>query len=190
MKLKPGKKAISLATALTLLLGVITAPGGEYSVSAASSTSITDKQDKIKDLENRNKEIDNEMSQIDGDITENEELQDLAFEKLNNAKEQVDNYNNLLYYKEQDIDTKQAEINNLDIQIEAKEKDIEKYKRSGGGKRKKSRRIRRYAPRAVHNRKQRYVLCSRGILGYIRFAGKNRNDAQYHGSEQQAYERA
>ncbi len=128
MKLKPGKKAVSLAAALTLLFGVITAPSGEYSVSAASSTSITDKQDKIKDLENRNKEIDNEMSQIDGDITENEELQDLALEKLNNAKEQVDNYNNLLYYKEQDIDTKQAEINNLDIQIEAKEKDIEKKK--------------------------------------------------------------
>lgn len=128
MKLKLVKKSVSFVIALSLIFGSVMTSGGEYSVRAATSTSITDKQDKIKDLEERNKAIDSEMSKIDGDITENEELQDLAYEKLNNAKEQVDNYNNLLYYKEQDIDTKQAEINNLDIQIEAKEEEIENKK--------------------------------------------------------------
>ena len=163
MKLKLVKKSISFVIALSLVFGSIVIPG-EYSIKAESSSSITDKQDKIKDLEERNKQIDNEMAKIDGDISENEELQDLAYEKLNNAKEQVDSYNNLLYYKEQDIDTKQAEINNLDIQIEAKEQDIENKKNDIAAleaeNEKKSRRIRRTAPRYVYNRKLRYFFYS------------------------------
>lgn len=131
MNLRIGKRfknAVSFAVALSVILcaAVIMPPNEEQSVRAATSNSITDKQDKIKDLEERNKQIDSEMASIDGNISDNEKLQDLAFEKLANAKDQVDNYNNLLYYKEQDIDAKQADINALDIQIEAKKQDIAK----------------------------------------------------------------
>lgn len=131
MKLLFSKKirnAISFAVSLAVVLGtaVIVPSVGEQSVRAANSTSITDKQDKIKDLQERNEQIDSEMASIEGDISDNEQLQNLAFEKLTNAKEQVDNYNNLLYYKEQDIEAKQADINALDIQITAKEQEIEK----------------------------------------------------------------
>lgn len=134
MNLRFGKRTkniIAFAVSLAVVLGTSAAmpQSGEQSVLAASSTSITDKQDKIKDLQARNDQIDSEMASIDGNISDNEQLQDLAFEKLTNAKEQVDNYNNLLYYKEQDIESKQADINALDIQIEAKEQEIEKKKK-------------------------------------------------------------
>lgn len=134
MKLRFGKKAKNItafAVSLAVVLGtsVTTPQCGEQSVHAATSTSITDKQDKIKNLQERNQQIDNEMASIDGNISDNEQLQDLAFEKLTNAKAQVDNYNNLLYYKEQDIESKQADINALDIQIEAKEQEIEKKRK-------------------------------------------------------------
>ena len=133
MNLRIGKKlknTISFAVSLAVVLGVAVSlpPNGEQSV-RAESASISDKKDKIKDLQERNQQIDNEMAAIDGNIADNEKLQDLAFEKLTNAKAQVDNYNNLLYYKEQDIELKQADINALDIQIEAKEQEIEKKKK-------------------------------------------------------------
>ncbi|MBD5105218.1 MAG: peptidoglycan DD-metalloendopeptidase family protein [Ruminococcaceae bacterium] len=125
------KKAKSIVLTLTLLCGMtmIIPPCGEQNVRAATSTSITDKQDKIKELQNRNNQIDNEIASIDDNISDNEHLQDLAFEKLNNAKDELDTYNNLLYDMEQDIDAKQADINALDIQIAAKEEDIRQKKK-------------------------------------------------------------
>lgn len=127
---KKVKSVVSFSVALALLCGmtVIMPPCGEQSVSAATSTSITDKQDKIKQLQDRNNQIDSEIASIDGNISDNEYLQDLAYEKLNNAKDQLDNYNNLLYYMEQDIESKQADINALDIQIGAKEEEIKQKK--------------------------------------------------------------
>lgn len=125
------KKAKSIVLALAVLCGaaVIMTPCGEQNVSAATSTSITDKQDKIKELQNRNNQIDNEIASIDDNISDNEHLQDLAWERLNNAKDQLDTYNHLLYDMEQDIDAKQADINALDIQIAAKEEDIKQQKK-------------------------------------------------------------
>lgn len=108
---------------------MIIPPCGEQNVRAVTSTSITDKQDKIKELQNRNNQIDNEIASIDDNISDNEHLQDLAWEKLNNAKEELDTYNHLLYDMEQDIDAKQADINALDIQIAAKEEDIKQQKK-------------------------------------------------------------
>lgn len=125
------KKAKSIVLTLAVLCGatVIMTPCGEQNVSAVTSTSITDKQDKIKELQNRNNQIDNEIASIDGNISDNEHLQDLAWEKLNNAKDELDTYNHLLYDMEQDIDAKQADINALDIQIAAKEEDIKQQKK-------------------------------------------------------------
>lgn len=125
------KKAKSIVLTLAVLCGtaVIMTPCGEQNVSAVTSTSITDKQDKIKELQNRNDQIDNEIASIDDNISDNEHLQDLAWEKLNNAKDELDTYNHLLYDMEQDIDAKQADINALDIQIAAKEEDIKQQKK-------------------------------------------------------------
>lgn len=121
------KRGISVAAAFAMALGIAAAPAYRLEVSASSS--ITEKQDKIKELEERNKEIDSQISNISGEISENKELQALWLEKLNVAKDQVDNYNNLLYLKEQDISAKQADITALDLQITAKEQDIDQKQR-------------------------------------------------------------
>lgn len=117
------KRGVSIAIALAMALGIAAAPSKQLEVSASSS--ITEKQDKIKELEDRNKEIDKQISNIDGEISESQELQALWLEKINVAKDQVDNYNHLLYLKEQDISAKQADITALDLQITAKEQEIE-----------------------------------------------------------------
>lgn len=122
------RKAVSVFLFLALSVTAAAKPMGDLNVSA-NSASINDKQDKIKELEERNQQIDNEISKIDADITENEHLQDLYWEKLVTAKDQVDNYNNLIYYKEQDITLKQADIDAMDLQIEAKEEDIKNNER-------------------------------------------------------------
>lgn len=122
MNTKVIKRAVSAAVAAALAVGIAAAPVGRFNVSASSS--ITEKQDKIKELEERNKEIDSQIANISGEISENKELQALWMDKINLAKDQVDNYNHLLYLKEQDISAKQADINALNLQISAKEEDI------------------------------------------------------------------
>lgn len=117
------KRCVSIAAALAMALGIAAAPSDRLEVSASSS--ITEKQDKIKELEDRNKEIEKQITSIDGEISESQELQALWLEKINVAKDQVDNYNNLLYLMEQDISAKQADITALDLQITAKEQEIE-----------------------------------------------------------------
>lgn len=121
------RRGISIAAAFAMALGIAAAPSYHMEVSASSS--ITEKQDKIKELEERNKEIDSQIANISGEISENKELQALYLEKINVAKDQVDNYNNLLYLKEQDISAKQADITALELQIAAKEQDIEQKQR-------------------------------------------------------------
>ena len=113
----------SSAVAMAAVCGIITVPC-DLPVSATSS-SIAEKQDKIKDLEAANKQLEQQIASLDADISENEKLQDLWVTKLKNTKEQLDNYNNLLYLQEQSISAKQADITSLDLQISAKEKDID-----------------------------------------------------------------
>ena len=113
----------SFAVAMAAVCGIITVPC-DLPVSATSS-SIAEKQDKIKDLEAANKQLEQQIASLDADISENEKLQDLWVTKLKNTKEQLDNYNNLLYLQEQSISAKQADITSLDLQISAKEKDID-----------------------------------------------------------------
>lgn len=117
------KRGVSIAAAFAMALAIAASPSKQLEVSASSS--ITEKQDKIKELEDRNKEIENQISNIDGEISESKELQALWLEKINVAKDQVDNYAHLLYLKEQDISAKQADITALDLQITAKEQEIE-----------------------------------------------------------------
>ena len=121
------KRGVSIAAALAMALGIAAAPSEHFEVSASSS--ITEKQDKIKELEERNKKIEQQIANISGEISENKELQALWLEKINLAKDQVDNYANLLYLKEQDISAKQADITALDLQITAKEQEIEQKQR-------------------------------------------------------------
>ncbi len=131
MKFKTKKiigKITSFAIALALTCGIMTVPGGDLTVSATSA-SIADKQDKIKDLQAQNKDIDNQLASIDADISDSEKKQQLWLQKLNNTKEQLDNYNNLLYLLEQDISLKQVEIDDLNLRIIAKEEEIEAKKK-------------------------------------------------------------
>ena len=118
-------KALSAFLGAALSLSAFTLiPDTRINISAESD-SISDKQDKIKDLENRNDQIDSAIAAIDSDISESEEKQDLYWQKLQVAQEQLDSYNHLLYYMEQDISVKQANIDALDLQIAGKETAIE-----------------------------------------------------------------
>lgn len=118
------KKITAATVGAALCLSVfMTADFSFYSVGATSS-SIEDKKNKIDQLEEKNKQLENSIANIKDDISQSEEKQNLYLEKLNVAKEQVDNYNNLLYDMEQDIASKQANIDALDLQIAAKEEEI------------------------------------------------------------------
>ena len=125
MKYKNVKKirtAAGFAVIFAVCCGIIASPDVNYSVGASS---VSDLEDKIADLEERNKEIDSEIAGLDSDIAENEALQDLYWEKLLSQKDTVDSYNNLVYYKNEEIAAKQAEIDQKDLQISAKEEEIE-----------------------------------------------------------------
>ena len=120
--LKKIRTAASFAVIVALCCGIIASPDVKYSVGASS---VSDLEDKIANLEERNKEIDSEIAGIDSDIAENEALQDLYWEKLLSQKDTVDSYNNLIYYKNEEIAAKQTEIDQKDLQISAKEEEIE-----------------------------------------------------------------
>lgn len=122
-------KVTSIIAAVSLVFGVMTVPGGDLPVSATSS-SISEKQDKIKDLQAKNDQIDKDIKSLDKDIAKSEEAQALWLQKLNNTKEQLDYYNNLLYDMETDISAKQADIGALKLEIAAKEKEISDKKKA------------------------------------------------------------
>ena len=116
-------RAISAAVGAALCLSFFIIPGRGFNVNATSS-SIEQKKDKIKELEERNKQIENSIASMENDIDQNKKKQELYLEKLNTVQAQLDNYNNLLYYMEEDIAAKQANIEALDLQISAKEDEI------------------------------------------------------------------
>ena len=116
-------RAISAAVGAALCLSFFIIPGRGFNVNATSS-SIEQKKDKIKELEERNKQIENSIASMENDIDQSEKKQELYLEKLNTVQAQLDNYNNLLYYMEEDIAAKQANIEALDLHISAKEDEI------------------------------------------------------------------
>ena len=125
MKYKNVKKirtAASFAVIFAICCGIIASPDINYDVKAESS--ISDLEDKKQELLDRNKQIDNEIASIDSSIAENEHLQELYWQKLQTQKETVDAYNNLIYYKNEEIAAKELEIEIKNQQISAKEDEI------------------------------------------------------------------
>lgn len=124
MKYKNVKKlrgAAGFAVIFAICCGIIISPEANYEVKA---TSISDLENKKNELLERNEQIDSEISSIGSSIAENEQLQDLYWDKLQIQKETVDTYNNLIYYKNEEIAAKEAEIEIKDQQISAKEEEI------------------------------------------------------------------
>ena len=125
MKYKNVKKirtAASFAVIFAVCCGIIASPEINYDVKAESS--ISDLENKKQELLDRNKQIDNEIASIDSSIAENEQLQELYWQKLQTQKDTVDTYNNLIYYKNEEIAAKELEIEIKNQQISAKEDEI------------------------------------------------------------------
>lgn len=112
-------KAVSVISACGLIICC-----GTFSADRLHADSVSDLQATIQQLQERNKDLEAQISALGDDIRESEKLQQLYFEKLTVAREQLDAVNNLLYYKEQEIDEKQREIDELDRQIASKEREI------------------------------------------------------------------
>ena len=125
MKLRNIKKirtAAAFAVICAICCGIIASPDVNYSVKAESS--VTDLESKKQELLDRNDQIDKEIASLDSNIAQSEKMQDLYWDKLQTQKETVDTYNNLIYYKNEEISEKQEEIEKKDQQITAKEEDI------------------------------------------------------------------
>ena len=100
MKYKNVKKiraAASFAVICAICCGIIASPQVNYNVRADST--ITDLESKKQELLDRNDQIDKEIASLDNSIAEDEKMQDLYWDKLQNQKDTVDTYNNLIYYK-------------------------------------------------------------------------------------------
>ena len=117
------KKTTAIAIIFAICCGILTTVSPD---TKAYASSIKELEEKIAEIEVRNQQIENEISSIDADISESKVKQDLVYEKLVASKDQLDYYNNLVYYKELEIAEKEAEISELDLKIEAKEEEIEK----------------------------------------------------------------
>ena len=121
--LKKIRATASFAVIFAICCGIIASPEVNYDVKATSS-SISDLESKKDELVKRNEEIDKEIASLDSSIAESERLQDLYWDKLQTQKETVDAYNNLIYYKNEEIAAKQTEIEIKDQLIATKEDEI------------------------------------------------------------------
>ena len=129
MKFRTVKKirtAASFAVICAVCCGIISSPQTNYSVKAYTSSTVADLENKKQELLDRNNEIDKEIASLDSSIAASEEMQDLYWDKLQTQKETVDTFNNLIYYKNEEITDKKAEIEKKDQQISAKEEEIAK----------------------------------------------------------------
>lgn len=126
MKFRTLKK-IRTAVAFAVCCGIMLSPQVNYNVKATST--VAELESRRQELLERNDQIDREIASLDGSIADSEQMQDLYWEKLQAQKETVDTYNNLVYYKNQEISDKQAEIEIKDRQIAAKEEEIENRKK-------------------------------------------------------------
>ena len=127
MKYKNVKKirtAAAFAVICALCCGIISSPRVNYSVSAVGSSTVADLERQKQELLDRNIKIDQEIASLDSSIAASQQMQDLYWDKLQTQKETVDTYNNLIYFKNEEIAAKQAEIDTKDQQITAKEEEI------------------------------------------------------------------
>lgn len=114
-------KSTAAVLVFALSCAVFTTASSEIKVNATAQSEL---EDLISQIEAENKEIDNKINSIEGDISENKEYQDLVYQKLVSTKEQIDYYNNLLYYKEEEIANKEDEIKTLENKILSTEEEI------------------------------------------------------------------
>lgn len=121
MSRKIAVKGIVAAVVFSLSCAIFTTATSEIKVNASAQSDL---ESLISKIEAENKEIDNKISSLQGDISTNKEYQDLVYDKLVATKDQIDYYNNLLYYKEEEIADKEAEIQALEKKISATEDDI------------------------------------------------------------------
>ena len=123
--MKKLRAAAAFAVICAISCGIISSPQVNYNVSAANSAAVADLENKKQQLIDRNNQIDSEIASIDSSIAASEQQQDLYWDKLQTQKETVDTYNNLIYYKNEEISDKQTEIEIKDQQIAAKEEEID-----------------------------------------------------------------
>lgn len=119
---------LSFVIVLALNVGIITSYAP---VSASNRMTEEDIQNEIDRIEQENADRKEEIDRIEGEIGENQEEADKIALMLGEQKNQVDYYNNLVFYKNEDIEEKQAEIdiltekvNKLDDQLKKTEQNI------------------------------------------------------------------
>lgn len=87
------------------------------SVLADDAPSVDDIEQQIAQIEQENEDRRNQLDAIEGEIGQTQDELDNVSGLLQNQKELVDYYNNLVYYKEIEIGDTETEIASLDEQI-------------------------------------------------------------------------
>lgn len=122
------RTALSLLMVAAINISVVTS----YTpVSAVNGLTEQEIRDEINRIEQENADRKDKIDKLDGVIADNQEIADEIDALLGNQKNEVDYYNNLVYYKNEDIKAKQAEIdkknneiNELDNKLQKADADI------------------------------------------------------------------
>ena len=95
---------------------------------AAATDRMTEEEirDEIDRIEQENADRKDEIDRIEGEIDKQQEQADKIALMLGEKKNEVDYYNNLVFYKNEDIAEKQAEIDKLTDSVEKLEVQLEK----------------------------------------------------------------
>lgn len=121
MKLKKIiRKSASFATVFALNLGIILS----YAPAASAEMTADEIRDEISRIEQENEERRDQISQLEGDISEQKESLDEVAAMLGEQKQLVDYYNNLVYYKNEDVAAVRKKIDSLESDISAKDEAI------------------------------------------------------------------
>lgn len=121
MKLKKILHSLtSFVTIFALTSGIIVT----YAPAGAEDLTVDDIKDRIEQIKQDNEQRREEIDRIQGDITDKQEDLDNTAKLLAEQKELVDYYYNLVYYKNQDIDSLQGDIDTLTDEIAKKDEAI------------------------------------------------------------------
>ena len=121
MKLKKILHSLtSFVTIFALTSGIIVT----YAPAGAEDLTVDDIKDRIEQIKQDNEQRREEIDRIQGDITDKQEDLDNTAKLLTEQKELVDYYYNLVYYKNQDIDSLQSNIDTLTDEITKKDEAI------------------------------------------------------------------
>ena len=123
------RTALSFLMVAAINVGIVTSYAP--SVSAVSGMTEQEIRDEINRIEQENADRKEEIDRIDGEIADNQETFDKISLMLGEQKNEVDYYNNLVYYKNEDIkamqadiDKKTSEINELNDKLAKADADI------------------------------------------------------------------